>query len=224
MIILQEGLVKMSLDKELDYLNEMILRMASLVEENLHEALDAYLNYDQAKEYGEINDDIVDSQERAIEEECINIMLRERPFSKDLRRVSGILRLVEDLERLGDHAEDIMSFAMLLKNTYRNRIREISYLAKGALRMVHDAIKAFIDRSMDMAFVIIDSDDTIDEGYSKLIDELISDLGAKKCKPEFAIYTTLVVKYIERIADHAVNIAEWVIYIENGYHKDKQIG
>ena len=213
----------MSLSIELDFLNQMILRMASLVEKNLVEALDAYLNYNPQKEYDEINDDIIDAKERAIEEECINIMLKERPFSRDLRRVSGILRLVEDLERLGDHAEDIMSFSMKLKNVERVRASEIDSLAKKALNMVHNAIDSFVNKSIALAREIIDSDDVVDLGYSNIIDSLILDLKENKISSEFAIYTTLVVKYVERIADHAVNIAEWVIYIENGYHKDKQI-
>ncbi len=213
----------MSLQNELDYLNQLILRMADIVLENLHEAFDCYLNYDSSINYDDINDDIVDAKERAIEEECINIMLRERPYSRDLRRVSGILKLVADLERLGDHAEDVMSFARKLENVERHQITEINSMIDTAMSMVDDSIKSFVTGNVELARNVIDRDDIVDKKYDELIDTIISFTKKDDVSSKFAIYTTLVVKYIERIADHAVNISEWVVYIESGYHKDKQI-
>ena len=213
----------MSLQNELDYLNQLILRMADIVLENLHEAFDCYLNYDSSINYDDINDDIVDAKERAIEEECINIMLRERPYSRDLRRVSGILKLVADLERLGDHAEDVMSFARKLENVERHQITEINSMIDTAMSMVDDSIKSFVTGTVELARNVIDRDDIVDKKYDELIDTIISFTKKDDVSSKFAIYTTLVVKYIERIADHAVNISEWVVYIESGYHKDKQI-
>lgn len=213
----------MSLQNELDYLNQLILRMADIVLENLHEAFDCYLNYDSSINYDDINDDIVDAKERAIEEECINIMLRERPYSRDLRRVSGILKLVADLERLGDHAEDVMSFARKLENVERHQITEINSMIDTAMSMVDDSIKSFVAGNVELARNVIDRDDIVDRKYDELIDTIISFTKNDDVSSKFAIYTTLVVKYIERIADHAVNISEWVVYIESGYHKDKQI-
>ena len=213
----------MSLQNELDYLNQLILRMADIVLENLHEAFDCYLNYDSSINYDDINDDIVDAKERAIEEECINIMLRERPYSRDLRRVSGILKLVADLERLGDHAEDVMSFARKLENVERHQITEINSMIDTAMSMVDDSIKSFVTGNVELARNVIDRDDIVDKKYDELIDTIISFTKKDDVSSKFAIYTTLVLKYIERIADHAVNISEWVVYIESGYHKDKQI-
>lgn len=213
----------MSLQNELDYLNQLILRMADIVLENLHEAFDCYLNYDSSIKYDDINDDIVDAKERAIEEECINIMLRERPYSRDLRRVSGILKLVADLERLGDHAEDVMSFARKLENVERHKITEINSMIDTAMSMVDDSIKSFVTGNVELARNVIDRDDIVDKQYDELIENIISITKNEDVSSKFAIYTTLVVKYIERIADHAVNVSEWVVYIESGYHKDKQI-
>lgn len=213
----------MSLQNELDYLNQLILRMADIVLENLHEAFDCYLNYDSSIKYDDINDDIVDAKERAIEEECINIMLRERPYSRDLRRVSGILKLVADLERLGDHAEDVMSFARKLENVERHKINEINSMIDTAMSMVDDSIKSFVTGNVELARNVIDRDDIVDKQYDELIENIISITKNEDVSSKFAIYTTLVVKYIERIADHAVNVSEWVVYIESGYHKDKQI-
>lgn len=213
----------MSLQSELEHLNILILRMADKVIANLKEAFDCYLNYDSSIEYDEINDDIVDAQERLIEEECINIMLKERPYSRDLRRVSGILKLVADLERLGDHAEDVMSFAIKLKNLERHQITEINLMIDDAMSMVSDSIKSFVTGDISLANSVIAKDDIVDMKYDELIKRIIDITKDENVSSSFAIYSTLVVKYIERIADHAVNIAEWVVYIESGYHKDKQI-
>ena len=103
----------MKLELEIEELNKMLIKMANLVVENLKIAFDIYYKYDEVKA-DLINDDLVDLHERLIEESCLNIMLRERPYAKDLRIVSGVLKLVGDLERLGDHAEDIRYFARKL--------------------------------------------------------------------------------------------------------------
>lgn len=212
----------MSIQNELDYLNELILRMADNVKSNLNEAFDCYLNYNPSIEY-DINDDIIDAKERAIEEECLNIMIKERPYSRDLRRVSGILKLVADLERLGDHAEDVMTFALKLQNVERHQITEINMMIDVAMSMVDDSIKSFVTGNVELAENVIKRDDIVDNKYVELIEKIISITKNEDVSSKFAIYTTLVVKYIERIADHAVNVAEWVVYIESGYYKDKQI-
>lgn len=213
----------MQLQDELEYLNQLIMRMADTVLANLKEALDVYQNYDEGKYYDEINDNIVDQQERMIEEECLNIMIKERPYACDMRRVSGILKLVEDLERLGDQAEDVMGFSLKLKNTERHHIEKINEIVDTAMSMVNDCILCFVKQDVNLANDVIKRDDIVDNLYEELIEYLIKEDGVNAISSSFAIYTVLVLKYIERIADHAVNIAEWVVYIVNGYYKDKQI-
>ena len=114
----------MKLEEEIDHLCQMMVKMSEQVIENLKNALDIYYNFDE-KKLDLINDDIVDLHERLIEETCLNIMLRERPYARDLRMVSGILKCVEDVERLGDHAEDIRDFAVKLKNEAHHEIAEL---------------------------------------------------------------------------------------------------
>ena len=104
----------MALETEINYLKSMMLRMANTVISNLKVAFDAYLHFDPDKKYI-VNDDLVDQQERLIEEECLDILVKERPYASDLRIVTGILKLISDIERLGDHAEDILEFANKLK-------------------------------------------------------------------------------------------------------------
>ena len=211
----------MNLIRGLEYLENSMMHMADSVVKNLELAFDAYLNYSD-KEYP-VNDDIVDNLERMIEGECMHLLLTERPFARDLRKVSGILKLISDLERLGDHAEDVLEFALKLKNTEKHTNDEINQIVEITLNMVKDSIDSYIKQDINLAQTVIDRDDIIDKMYAELIDNLIKMLNEGTCSSAFAVYTTLVVKYIERIADHAVNIAEWVIYIISGFHKDKKI-
>lgn len=168
---------------------------------------------------------MIDQYERLVEEMCVNILLKERPFAKDLKEVTGVLKLVSDLERIGDHSEDIYDFATKLigykekeeKNT------EIENLSVFVMQMINRAIKAYIEKDYNLAKEVIADDDYVDEKYLEIIGNLRNKENIDKDYLSFAIYTTLVVKYLERIADHSVNIAEWVVYISSGYYKDKMI-
>jgi len=209
------------LDKELEHLNVMLLKMADIVQKNI---IDSFSIYKDNKEVNlSINDDLVDQYERLIEETCLNIMLKERPYAKDLRKVSGILKLVSDLERIGDHAEDIMEFNIKLHNSENIKIESIDKMVSIALTMVNDSIMSFIKEDITLAEDVLKRDDLVDNIYEEVIIYLIDQTKEGNITSSFAIYTTLVVKYIERIADHAVNIGEWVIYIINGFYKDRRI-
>ncbi len=212
----------MNLDKEIANLKQLTLKMAEQVMDNLSTAVEVYYHYDEDKAKL-INDDVVDAHERLIEETCLNIMLKERPYASDLRVVSGILKLVEDLERLGDHAEDIDNFARRLKDVDHHQVPLLDEAYKEAMKMVFDSITAFMNDDVELAKKVIDGDDKVDSLYDQCLDYIIEKEEKSEFTSKFTVYTTLVIKYIERIADHAVNVAEWVIYITNGYHKDKQI-
>lgn len=211
----------MKLEEEIDHLCQMMVKMSEQVIENLKNALDIYYNFDE-KKLDLINDDIVDLHERLIEETCLNIMLRERPYARDLRMVSGILKCVEDVERLGDHAEDIRDFAVKLKNEVHHEIAELDQAIDVTIKMVNDSVQSFVNKDIKLADDVIKRDDIVDELYEQCLSTIIEN-DKKEYSSEFSVYTTLIVKYIERIADHAVNISEWVVYILSGYYKDKQI-
>ena len=212
----------MKIQNEIENLNKILIKMADVVERNLLLAFALFHNYDEEIAL-QINDDKVNDYERKIEEYSMNLLLKERFFAKDMRSVLGILKLVGDLERLGDHAEDINIFSKKLKNEKKYKIDDINKMIDLAMKMVHDSIESFIKKDISLAQQVIISDDLIDNLYDKLLDIIIKLKDDNQVSSSFAIYTTLVVKYIERIADHASNIAEWVIYILNGYYKDKQI-
>lgn len=212
----------MNIDKEINNLVNYTMKMGELVLDNLQLAMSTYYHYDE-ETANKINDDVVDANERLIEEMCLNLMLKERPFARDLRVVSGILKLVEDLERLGDHAEDIKAFAKKLKDYEYVSIKKLDEAYKESTKMVLDSISSLVNRDETQAYEVIKSDDKVDVLYEEALEEIIEGSKENKYPIEYSIYTTLITKYIERIADHAVNVAEWVIYILRGFHKDKQI-
>jgi len=212
----------MKLEEEIEHLNQMIIRMADQVIENLKISIEIYKQYDE-KKASLINDDVVDLYERLIEETCLTIMLRERPYAKDLRRVSGILKLVTDLERLGDHAEDVRDFAKKLCDVEHHECKLLNEMTDKVFLMVKDSITSYVGCDVELARKVIDSDDIIDNLYDQALERIVKHLDDNDYSHKFSVYTTLIVKYMERIADHAVNIAEWVIYIVSGYHKDKMI-
>ena len=212
----------MNIDKEINNLVNYTMKMGELVLDNLQLAMSTYYHYDE-ETANKINDDVVDANERLIEEMCLNLMLKERPFARDLRVVSGILKLVEDLERLGDHAEDIKAFAKKLKDYEYVSIKKLDEAYKESTKMVLDSISSLVNKDEVQAYAVIKNDDKVDVLYEEALEEIIEGSKENKYPIEYSIYTTLITKYIERIADHAVNVAEWVIYILRGFHKDKQI-
>ena len=212
----------MNIDKEINNLVNYTMKMGELVLDNLQLAMSTYYHYDE-ETANKINDDVVDANERLIEEMCLNLMLKERPFARDLRVVSGILKLVEDLEKLGDHAEDIKAFAKKLKDYEYVSIKKLDEAYKESTKMVLDSISSLVNKDEAQAYAVIKNDDKVDVLYEEALEEIIEGSKENKYPIEYSIYTTLITKYIERIADHAVNVAEWVIYILRGFHKDKQI-
>ena len=210
----------MLLKDEMDNLKLLVLKMSDAAIMNIKYAIDYYLG---KEELNGINDDLIDQYERLVEEMCVNILLKERPFARDLKEVTGVLKLVSDIERIGDHAEDIFEFATRLLPYKEDKLVEIESLANFVMLMVKNSIKAYIDNDSTLAKKVIEDDDYVDKKYLEIIENLSKKEDIDKDYVPFAIYTTLVVKYLERIADHSVNIAEWVEYILTGYYKDKMI-
>lgn len=211
----------MKLEEEIEYLNTMLLKMGDVVVDNITDSINYYFGKNNIDM---INDDIVDHYERLIEEICINILLKERPYARDLKEVTGVLKLVSDIERIGDHAEDIYTFARKLKDVKEPRMKRIDELFNFVLNMLKDSLRAYVNKDINLAQKVIDSDDYVDDEYENIINILIDHKeNNQDTYLPFAIYSTLIVKYLERIADHSVNIAEWVIYVENGFYKDKKI-
>ena len=174
-----------NLDKEINNLKQLTMKMGELVIENLKVALEIYYNYDKEKA-DLINDDVVDLHERLIEEMCLNIMVKERPFARDLREVSGILKLVEDLERLGDHAEDIKEFATKLEGIDHHQIDFLDESYKESIKMVLDSITSFVNYDLDLANKVILNDSKVDKLYDDAISYIIENTNNGKFSLSFS--------------------------------------
>lgn len=213
----------MDLNNRIDEINLNTIKMFELTIKYLKDAGDILLNH-QVINVPVIDDEKINNYERKIEEECLLIILRERPFAIDLRRVTGIFKLVEDIERLSDHALDLVwTTTNLLKYSEATKFENLKLILKLAFKMVNDSYVAYVNNDDKLATDVVNRDDQVDELYLKVLDEIPLKKDKNNLDDNFIIYATLLAKYAERIADHASNIAEWVVYIKSGYYKDKVI-
>ncbi len=212
----------MKIDEEMRNLDSAIMKMAETVRDNLGLAVGLYERYDEERAIL-IVDDVVDLHEKLIEQMCLSVLVRERPFAGDLRRLTGLLKLISDLERLGDHAEDLALFAKRISLLDHPRDGLLRHMSRECMDMVNKAMDAYKENDGVKAKQVIASDEIMDGRYEAALQEIIGKTDKRAYSGQYAVYATLVVKYLERIADHAVNLAEWVVYMESGVHKDKKV-
>ena len=210
-------------DRQLELLNSELTQMGCLIEQAIEIAVNALVNQDVEKANQAIKfDDEIDRQERDIESLCMKLLLQQQPVAKDLRLISAALKMITDMERIGDHAQDISEITILLADKpYFNNLKYIQDMAKETIVMVVNSIDAFVQRDINIAEEVIDHDDIVDDLFIKLKEEIIHVISSN---PEYAEQATdllMIGKYFERIGDHATNIAEWVIFSINGIHEDK---
>ena len=215
----------MELQEKIDQVFVETIKMFDLTIRYLNDSFSYFFNETNFEEKEkEINDDIVDRSLIAVEKKCLNIILREKPFAKDLRRITGVFKLVDDVERLGDHSEDIAWCVSNLKKSDKYLVQSKSLLEmiNVSLSMVTDAYYSLVKEDVKLAANVLKSDDLVDTLYLKVLEEL-QPINNSNLDSNFIVFSTLIAKYIERIADHASNIAEWAIYIKSGYYKDEVI-
>lgn len=213
-------------DRELDQLNTELIEMGALIENAIDRAVGALFENDEGLAASAMEFDAeVDQKERDIENRCLRLLLQQQPVARDLRAISAALKMVTDMERIGDQAGDIAEITLRLgKRVDLRRVNHISLMAKAAIRMVRESIDAFVARSMDLARRVIDADDVVDGCFGEVRDDLIRILRHDSADAEDAIDLLMIAKYFERIGDHAVNIAEWVIYSITGVHRSAELG
>ena len=212
--------MRANFDKELDVLNKELINMGSLVEEQIQGAVEALKERDKVLAEQVIQrDDEVDRLERRIESNCLNLILRQQPVAGDLRLISAILKIITDLERIGDQAQDISRIS--LEFTDKEFIKELTHIPQMALatiEMVKKSIDAFVYQDLDLARQVIQFDDTVDGFFNIIKEELIHLIREDVDNGEEAIRFLMIAKYFERIGDHAENIAEWVLFSMIGEH------
>lgn len=207
-------------DEELDLLNNELIKMGSLVEDSIEGAVNSLLSKDAdlAKSVIE-QDDHIDAMEKSIENRCMQLLLRQHPVAGDLRLISSILKMITDLERIGDQAEDIAEITLLFgEEKFIKELTDIPQMAEATIKMVNNSIDSFVNRDLDLAYEVIAFDDVVDNLFDAVKDELIELVNKDINNGEQAINFIMIAKYLERIGDHAQNIAEWVLYAITGEH------
>ena len=205
-------------DIELANLNNQLIGMGTLVEGAIKNAVEVITNNSrELLEKAREQEELINTSERKIQNHCIRLLLHQAPVANDLREVSSALKMITDLERIGDQAIDIAEVSQYIKsrNTVIN-VTHIDEMANQASKMVPLAIDAFVKKDFDLAKKLSQSDDVIDELFDKVKKETVEIIQRDKALGEEAIDLMMIAKYLERIGDHAVNIAEWVAFSITG--------
>ena len=211
-------------DRQLKKLNDEMVEMGSMIEGVIEKAVKALVNQDVDLAQEVIRrDDQIDQQEKDIESLCFKLLLMEQPVATDLRQVSSALKMVTDMERIGDHAADISELTIQMAGKpYVKELEHIKAMAKESMVMLVDSIEAYVNLDLTKARKVIDQDDVVDDLFIKVKSELINLIHRNADAGEQETDLLMVAKYLERIGDHATNIAEWVEFSITGIHKKLQ--
>ena len=208
-------------DEQLELLNSELIMMGGLCEEVINLTTKALLNGNLmlAKEVFPLVEEI-EKKEREIETLCLKLLLQQQPVAKDLRLISSALKMITDMARVGTQAADISEITLLENITKENSNIHIQDMALATIDMVNGSISAFVQRDLELAQAVIDYDDIVDEMFNEIKDDLINLIGQDPSIGEYAVDMLMVSKYFEKIGDHAVNIAEWVVFSITGIQKE----
>ena len=208
-------------DEQLSLLNHELLEMGTLVESAIRSATTALVNQDVEAALASIAaDKDVDQAERDIESLCLKLLLQQQPVARDLRLISSALKMITDMERIGDQASDISEIVIYLSSEpYIKQLEHLPLMAEKAIRMVTAALDAYVHKDVKLAQEVMEMDDEIDSLFTTVKDELITLIRGDVAAGSQAIDLLMIAKYYERIGDHAQNIAEWVEYALTGRHK-----
>ena len=207
---------------QLKELTNNLTLMGALCENAISLAIKAFLEGEEkyAKKAIEV-DKRIDQMEKEIESMCLKLLLQQQPVAKDLRIISAALKMITDIERIGDQASDIAEitgYANLAGSLNKIRIKD---MAIAAIKMVTDAIDAFVKEDLELAISVIEYDDIVDNSFLEVKSDIIELISKDKASGEVAIDMMMIAKYLERIADHATNIAEWVVFSITGKHEEE---
>ena len=209
-----------SFDQGLDDLHLELIKMGSLVEESIDNTIAALKKQDvELARQVFLNDDVIDDMEQIIEKKCMNLIARQQPLAKDLRAISTALKIITDMERIADHSADIAELTIRMANTkYIKPLIDIPKMADMAKQMVNKSIDAYVRQDINLAEEVCASDDDVDDLFNKIILELVNIMKNDSEAIEQAIDFMFIAKYLERMADHATNIGEWVVFNVTGEH------
>ena len=207
-------------EKQLLELNKSLIEMGALCEEAIEKVAKALITGDiELAQYVLTNSKSIDHMERDIERLCMTLLLHQQPVAKDLRMITSALRMIKDMERIGDQAEDIAELVILLKGQTIDSVNKIEKMANEAAKMVRGSIDAFVNKNLYQARDVLKQDDIVDQLFVELKRDIINLISLNQYDGEFGLDILMIAKYLERIGDHATNIAEMVIYSLTGNSK-----
>lgn len=206
-------------DRELVQLNDELIEMGSLIEKAIEMAVTALVKQDAELAQKTIAMDTeIDNQERTIENLCLKLLLQQQPVARDLRQISAALKMITDLERIGDQAEDIAEIVISGQvNEGEELLRD---MAASTIKMVTESVDAYVKHDTMLAEKVIAEDDIVDDWFDRVKHTLIRRMTTDPGEGERAVDLLMIAKYFERIGDHAVNVAQWVIFSVTGTHKE----
>ena len=211
-------------DEQLNTLNNELITMGALCEEAISSAVKLLIDNDvKMKDNVYEADKQIDQKERDIETLCMKLLMQQQPVASDLRTISSALKMISDMERIGDQASDIAEIAEYAYGSGMESETHIADMARATIQMVTDSIDSFVKKDIDLAHTVIEHDNIVDDLFDKVKCELITAIENKVANAEALIDLLMIAKYFERIGDHAENIAEWVIYSITGKHAEDNI-
>ncbi|MBO4991894.1 MAG: phosphate signaling complex protein PhoU [Firmicutes bacterium] len=213
-------------NQQLAELNMALIHMGQLCEEAIGAAVEALSAQDkEIAEEAIALERMIDEKEREIQTLCLRLLMQQQPVATDLRVISSAMKMITDMERIGDQAADIAEIVIPLAEAKQfQEPRFIAEMAVATRKMVTDSVAAYVNKDSEMAARVIASDDNVDERFTRVIHQLSQAIAENPQKGELALELLMIAKYLERIGDHAVNIAEWVEYSITGVHPDDKVG
>ena len=210
-------------DRQLELLHVELIKMGDLCEEAITLACDLLETQERNRQQKVFAlESEIDAKEREIEDICMRLLLQQQPVARDLRLISAALKMISDLERIGDQAADISDLAPYIANSDIKSKVQIHDMAKATIRMVTGSVDAFVNNDLEQAGKVIASDDIVDDLFNKIKEEILVSICDKKEDIKAALDILMAAKYFERIGDHAVNVAEWVEYSITGIHQSSE--
>ena len=212
-------------DMQLQHLNEQLIHMGELCEVAINRATTALQKGDieQAREVREADEEI-DQMEKDIERLCLKLLLQQQPVSRDLRQISAALKMITDMERIGDQASDIAEIIISEGRVEPTEIPRIGQMSEAAAKMVRDSVTAYVEKNLELSRNVMEADDEVDKMFEENKQELVEFIAENKGNQGVKVIDLIMVaKYLERIADHATNIAEWVEFSITGIHKESKV-
>ena len=211
--------MRVRFDEQLAQMKDELSRMGAFCEQAIALAAKALLDNNDPLAHEAIQvDKEIDQMERDIENLCLKLLLRQQPVARDLRQISAALKMITDMERIGDQASDIAEITLLLDKKKAVMPAHISDMAAGAIHMVNDSVDAYVKQDLTLARSVIEYDDVVDDLFIQIRKELIARIAAAPACGDEALDLLMIAKYLERIGDHATNIAEWVEFSILGHH------